>query len=447
MHSLSKSKKSSVYRDVFNIAIPTVIEFFLFNIVAFTDNIMVSYLGDYPVVGVSLANKLFELFSTIAFAVMGAYNILATRQYSQGDINSFKNTFFISIAILLFFSFLFILVSLFYSYFLLGLLSDDLIAVSYGVSYLNIAVYSFIFAVVKGIIANSLKVVKVTKIQIVTSIISVIVNIVFNYMFIFVFNMGVIGAAIATTLVRLFELVFYLFYTVFNVNSHFYLKFENLKINPVIFSELIKVFVPIFLNDFIWYIGYFVLSAIFSRIDTAKYAAYSITFSTYFIGFNIVHAFCFAVNIVMGHEMNNDKDEIMSVAIYLGKIGLALAALTSIIMFTLSFIAPYVFYKLEYASLTGVMLRYYSISAFFTSLAFQYLFGFFRAGASPNFGAVMEGAVTLIYTIPIAYFLANYTQTPFELVVFIPTLEDVIKFGISLPYFYSTKWIKSIRTG
>ncbi len=92
MHSLSKSKKSSVYRDVFNIAIPTVIEFFLFNIVAFTDNIMVSYLGDYPVVGVSLANKLFELFSTIAFAVMGAYNILATRQYSQGDINSFKNT-------------------------------------------------------------------------------------------------------------------------------------------------------------------------------------------------------------------------------------------------------------------------------------------------------------------------------------------------------------------
>ena len=32
---------------------------------------MVSYLGDYPVAGVSLANKFFELFVTIAFAVMG----------------------------------------------------------------------------------------------------------------------------------------------------------------------------------------------------------------------------------------------------------------------------------------------------------------------------------------------------------------------------------------
>lgn len=59
----------------------------------------------------------------------------------------------------------------------------------------------------------------------------------------------------------------------------------------------------------------------------------------------------------------------------------------------------------------------------------------------------MECSVTFIYTIPVAYFLANYTQTPFELIVFIPTLEDVIKFGISLPYFYSTKWIKFIKTG
>ncbi|AHH10768.1 Na+ driven multidrug efflux pump [Borrelia coriaceae ATCC 43381] len=326
-------------------------------------------------------------------------------------------------------------------------MSDDPVSVSYGVSYLNIAVYSFLFAVVKGIIANSLKVVKITKIQIVTSIIAVIVNVVFNYLFIFVFNMGVIGAAIATTLVRLIELIFYLLYTVFNTHSYFCLKLQNLKVNPVIFSELIKVFIPIFLNDFIWCLGYFGLIAIFSRIDTAKYAAYSITFSTYFIGFNIIYAFCFAVNIVMGHEMNNDKREIMAVAIYLGKIGFFLAVITSFMIFSLSFIAPYVFYKLEYADLMGVMLRYYAISAFFTSLAFQYLFGFFRAGAAPNFGAIMEGLVTFIYTIPIAYFLANYTQTPFELIVFIPTLEDVIKFGISLPYFYSTKWIKSIKTG
>ncbi|AYE36444.1 MATE family efflux transporter [Borrelia turcica IST7] len=447
MYSLSEAKKSRVYRDLLNIAVPTVIEFFLFNVISFTDNIMVSYLGDYPVAGVSLANKFFELFATIAFAVMGAYNILATRQYAKGDIDDFKNTFFISILILLFFSFVFIFISLFYPYFFLGLLSNDSRAISYGIDYLDIAVYSFVFAVVKGIIANSLKVVKITKIQVITSVISVILNVVFNYLFIFTFSMGVVGAAIATTLVRGVELIFYVLYTVFNKNSHFYLKLKNLKINPVIFSQLIKFFIPIFLNEFIWYLGYFGLIAIFARIDTAKYAAYSITFSTYFMGFNVVNAFCFSVNIVMGHEMHNDKREIMAVAVYLGKIGLVLAILTAFILLALSFIAPYIFYELEYANLTGVMLRYYSISVLFTSLAFQYLFGFFRAGAAPNFGAIMEGAVTLIYTLPIAYFLANYTQLPFEIIVFIPTLEDVIKLGISLPYFYSTKWIKSVKTG
>ncbi|AWG42950.1 MATE family efflux transporter [Candidatus Borreliella tachyglossi] len=447
MYSLSESRKSRVYRDLLNIAIPTAVEFFLFNVIAFTDNIMVSYLGDYPVAGVSLANKFFELFITIAFAVMGAYNILATRQYAKGDIDDFKNTFFISILILLLFSFLFIFISLFYPYFFLGLLSNDSKAISYGITYLDIAVYSFVFAVVKGIIANSLKIVKITKIQVVTSVVAVVLNVVFNYLFIFIFGMGVLGAAIATTLVRGIELVFYLLYTVFNSDSHFHLKVKNLKINPVIFSQLIKFFIPIFLNEFIWFLGYFGLIAIFARINTAKYAAYSITFSTYFMGFNIINAFCFSVNIIMGHEMHNDKREIMAVAIYLGKIGFILAIVTSFIMVALSFIAPYVFYELEYASLIGVMLRYYAISVFFTALAFQYLFGFFRAGASPSFGAIMEGSVTFIYTIPIAYLLANYTQIPFELIVFIPTLEDVIKLGISLPYFYSTKWIKSIKTG
>ncbi|UGQ16254.1 MATE family efflux transporter [Borrelia sp. RT5S] len=447
MYLLDKTKKGEVYRDLLNIAIPTVIEFFLFNVISFTDNIMVSYLGDYPVAGVSLANKFFELFITIAFAVMGAYNILATRQYARGNTEDFKNTFFISILILLLFSFVFIFVSLFYPYFFLGLLSDDARAISYGISYLDIAVYSFVFAVVKGIIANSLKIVKITKIQVITSVISVILNVVFNYLFIFTFAMGVMGAAIATTLVRGIELVFYLLYTVFNKNSHFHLRLRNLRIKPVIFSQLIKFFIPIFLNEFIWYLGYFGLIAIFARIDTAKYAAYSITFSTYFMGFNVINAFCFSVNIVMGHEMHNDKGEIMAVAFYLEKIGVILAILTAFILLVLSFISPYVFYELEYANLTGVMLRYYAISAFFTSLAFQYLFGFFRAGASPNFGAIMEGSVTLIYTIPIAYLLANYTQFPFEIIVFIPTLEDVIKLGISLPYFHSTKWIKSVKTG
>ncbi|QMU99349.1 MATE family efflux transporter [Borrelia sp. A-FGy1] len=447
MYSLSESKKSSVYRDLLSIAVPTVIEFFLFNVVSFTDNIMVSYLGDYPVAGVSLANKFFELFITIAFAVMGAYNIMATRQYTKGNIDDFKNTFFISILILLFFSFVFIFISLFYPYFFFGLLSDDLMAISYGIDYLDIAVYSFVFAVVKGIIANSLKIVKITKIQVITSVISVILNVIFNYLFIFMFSMGVVGAAIATTLVRGVELIFYVFYTVFNKNSKFYLEGKNLKINPVIFFQLIRFFIPIFLNEFIWYLGYFGLIAIFARIDTAKYAAYSITFSTYFMGFNVVNAFCFSVNIVMGYEMHNHKKEIMSVAVYLAKIGIVLAILTSFILLVLSFISPYIFYELEYSNLTGVMLRYYSISALFTSLAFQYLFGFFRAGADPNFGAIMEAAVTLIYTIPIAYFLAHYTQFPFEIIVFIPTLEDVIKLGISLPYFYSAKWIKPVKTG
>ncbi len=56
----------------------------------------------------------------------------------------------------------------------------------------------------------------------------------------------------------------------------------------------------------------------------------------------------------------------------------------------------------------------------------------------------MEGSVTFVYTIPIAFVLANYTNLPFEIIVFIPSLEDAIKLVVSLPYFYSERWIKSV---
>ena len=160
---------------------------------------------------------------------------------------------------------MFIFISLFYPYFFLGLLSNDSRAISYGIDYLDIAVYSFVFAVVKGIIANSLKIVKITKIQVITSVIAVILNVIFNYLFIFTFSMGVMGAAIATTLVRGIELIFYVFYTVFNKNSHFYLKVKHLKIKPVIFSQLIRFFIPIFLNEFIWFFGIFWFNCYFCK--------------------------------------------------------------------------------------------------------------------------------------------------------------------------------------
>ncbi len=80
------------------------------------------------------------------------------------------------------------------------------------------------------------------------------------------------------------------------------------------------------------------LTSIFIGIDTHKYAAYSISFSVYFIIFNIINSFCISLNIMMGYEMHNNKKEVMKVAIYLGRIGFKLAFLTSFVLFVFSFL-------------------------------------------------------------------------------------------------------------
>ncbi len=52
--------------------------------------------------------------------------------------------------------------------------------------------------------------------------------------------MGVVGAAIATTVIRILELIIYLIYTVFNKNSILHLKLNDLNVNVKSFVQLIK---------------------------------------------------------------------------------------------------------------------------------------------------------------------------------------------------------------
>ncbi len=52
--------------------------------------------------------------------------------------------------------------------------------------------------------------------------------------------MGVVGAAIATTVIRTLELIVYLVCTAFNKNSILHFKLDDLNINIKPFAQLIK---------------------------------------------------------------------------------------------------------------------------------------------------------------------------------------------------------------
>ncbi len=93
MYSLSVLKKNKIYKDLLKIAIPTAIEFFYLILFLLQIMLWLHILAIILLQEFSLANKFFELFVTIGFAMVGAYNIIATRQYNRGDFKSFRNTF------------------------------------------------------------------------------------------------------------------------------------------------------------------------------------------------------------------------------------------------------------------------------------------------------------------------------------------------------------------
>lgn len=454
----SGMKDKMIYKRALKLAVPMMIQNGITNMVTLVDNVMVGSLGTEAMTAVSIVGQLIFVFNLAVFGGISGPGIYGAQYYGQGNIEGFQNSVRMKIWICAFCilagSFLF----LFAGGNLIGLYLhgesetvDAVATMAFAKQYLGIMLVTLLPFGITQIYASSLRETGDSLKPMVAGILSVLVDIVFNYLLIygkFGFpELGVRGAAIATAMARLVELMIVVVWAHARRDRHVFLKglYRTLLLPRDVAAEMIKKGLPIFFNEFLWAGGIAALTQCYSTRGLEIVA-----------GLNISNAICNLLNVVFvalgsavgiligqtlgASEYGRAKKNAFQLMWFTGGISLFL----TVILVSVSGVFPEFYDTTEqvrgYAtSFIIVTALFFPVQGFLNALYFT-----LRSGGKTLITFLFDSVYSWVVPLPLALFLCHLTGLPILGVYAIVQAADIIKVVVGYILIQKGIWISNI---
>jgi putative MATE family efflux protein len=446
------------YMMVLGIAVPIMIQNGITNFVNLLDNIMVGRLGTEQMSGVSIVNQLMFVYNICIFGGVSGAGIFTAQYYGQKDDEGIRHTFRFKIWMTLILTVTAIVLFVFYDDVLINLYlrgnsdgGDLLAALEYGKQYLRIMVFSLPAFMVLQIYASTLRECGETVVPMKAGMVAVFINLVFNYLLIygkFGFpELGVMGAAIATTMSRYIETAIVVLWTHKHGEIHTFVKgLYNTLTLPVNVAK--KIFVkgmPLIVNEALWSAGMAMLTQCYSVRGLNVVAGLNIA-NTVNNLFNVVFlALGNSVAIVVGQllgagkmEEARDKDNKMIAFSVLACSGVA------VIMLFMSPVFP-LLYNTSEAVRHQATLFMIAQAIFMPQGAFIHAAYFtLRSGGKTVVTFFFDCVFMWVVSVPVVFILSRFTEIPAHYIFVCCQVADWIKCVIGFILVKNGVWIQNI---
>ena len=446
------------YMMVLGIAVPIMIQNGITNFVNLLDNIMVGRLGTEQMSGVSIVNQLMFVYNICIFGGVSGAGIFTAQYYGQKDDEGIRHTFRFKIWMTLILTVTAILLFVFYDDVLINLYlrgnsdgGDLLATLEYGKQYLRIMVFSLPAFMVLQIYASTLRECGETVVPMKAGMVAVFINLVFNYLLIygkFGFpELGVMGAAIATTMSRYIETAIVVLWTHKHGEIHTFVKgLYNTLTLPVNVAK--KIFVkgmPLIVNEALWSAGMAMLTQCYSVRGLNVVAGLNIA-NTVNNLFNVVFlALGNSVAIVVGQllgagkmEEARDKDNKMIAFSVLACSGVA------VIMLFMSPVFP-LLYNTSEAVRHQATLFMIAQAIFMPQGAFIHAAYFtLRSGGKTVVTFFFDCVFMWVVSVPVVFILSRFTEIPAHYIFVCCQVADWIKCVIGFILVKNGVWIQNI---
>ena len=450
LFKLDKENKA-FYKLLISLCIPMIIQNLISSSVNVIDTVMISSLGESSVASIGVANQFFFLFNMTLYGITGGAGIFISQFFGKKDINNIRSVTGLSTILAFIVSCLFFLPALVSPKLIINIFSNDTEVVKLCIQYFSIIAFSYPIIAVSTVFSMGARGVRNPKLGMICSTIALGTNIILNYGLILgnfgLPALGVKGAAIATVIARIIELVLIISYVYF-IKKDYVLRF-NLSDVKRIKSEFLKTFIskslPIFLNDSLWAFGTVLYSVAYSKAGTSAIAASQIATSTG--NFFIMTSVCIAngAAIMLGNELGADH---IDKAIRYSKKFSILVTLTGL-LFGILLIANIplllkVFNVSE--SLSPDIIKIFIIMGILMALkAFNtfIVIGVLRSGGDTKYSLFLELGCMWLVSLPLT-FLAAFNGAPIFMLVLLTYTEEIAKFLFGLPRALSKKWATNL---
>lgn len=438
------------FKNLLTLAVPMMLQSLVSFLVGFADNLMVGTLGEIAISGVYLGNQPQTLLQNIIIGVDSAMLILSAQYWGRRDTDSIKKLFVIALRIALSLAVVFTAATIIAPRPILHLFIQDEVVIEEGMRYLSYVRWSYMIFAASQLLITSMRSVETVKVGMYSSFISLGVNVVLNYILIFgklgFPALGIVGAAIATLISRIVELLMVLFYVIFMEKQIRLSLRKMLRIRGVLVRDLFRYSLPTICSETLWGLGISCHAAIIGNMGEVAYAAYSVANIIERIGQLATMGFANAALVIIGKEIGAGREHnAYPYAKTLLALATLLGALMSGVVVLLARPAVSLFNVVDATKDTAVNIIFViAVMVFIKSFNATAIVGVFRGGGDTVTAMLMDSVCMWTISVPMGLLAAYVLELPVWWVYAFLMSDEVVKIFIGFWRVASRKWIRNV---
>lgn len=442
--------QKSFYKKVAVIAAPIALQQLVISSLNMVDVFMISSLSNESIAGVGGANKLYFMFNLFLFGMSSGSAILTAQYWGAKDYKSIKQVYGITLTFGMVISLIFGVLALLVPEWVMHFFSGDAGVIREGAAYLRWVGFSYFFNAVSFATVFTLRSTKEVKLPLLVSIVAIGLNTILNWVLIFghfgLPALGVVGAAIATLLSRVLEMLILL------------IMCNRRKLAPSgrlseIFSyplELVKKYIviagPAVVNEVVWSSGVTMYAVVFGKMGTEVMSAMTIYQTIEQMAFVLIIGLSNSAAIILGNTLGKgDLTKAYQEAIEFIKLGVAIALFLAVLVVLLAEVTVGLFPLTPTVHLYVVRSLYVMAAALLPrTLNTLTVVGILRSGGDTFFTALIDGLGVWVVAVPLAFLTGLYLKWDIWFVVAAISMEEVVKVVLTLWRTFSKKWMRNL---
>lgn len=448
-----RKEKHPFFASVCRLAVPVALQSILQSSFSAVDQIMIGQLGDVSVAAVGIAGKFASIFSVVASAVGTVAGIMISQYLGQKNRCEVRRSFLLNLFLSLGMAVLFSGLCLFLPERIMGLYTKDPGVRRAAAGYLFIIGGSFLPLAGATLLSVLFRCMEKARLPLYASIAAALLNTALNYLLIFgkagFSPMGERGAAAATLLSQCmnFLLMLFMFFRLRGAEAAEQTDKGSRRRGSFRWKQYMAMLLPVLVCEFLWSLGENVYTAIYGHMRTEASAAMILTGPIQGLMIGALCGLSQAAGVIVGKRLGNkDYKGAYAASKRLLLYGLSGSLLLSALIILTSRLYAGIYQVGDSVKLlTAQILIAYALVAPFKVLNMILGGGIIRSGGRTKYVMFIDIIGTWIFGVPLGLFAAFVLKLEVPYVYFILSLEECVRFGISVLVFRKKRWMQSLK--
>ena len=429
-----KSERKTMLRAFFPLLVAVALQMMLSLTVNLVDNFMLGQYSENAMSGASLVNQLQFILQQVMAGIGGGVAVLGAQYWGKGQTEPIKRIISVGLKFGILAGGIMLLLTSIIPGQIMGLLTSDQTIIAEACDYLDVMRFTYIIYGASAVLMYSMMSVETAFIGTVMSAMTIGINAILNYTFIYgnfgAPEMGIKGAAYATMVSRIVELITIVVYIRF-VDKKLKAKLsEILRFDFEYLRDYLKVAMPVVISGLIWGVAQFTQTAILGNMhDQAAEVIGANSIAT--VVYSLFACFGFAcsnaASVTIGKTVGmGRKDLVISHAKTLQIIFLIIGGITGLMIFLCKDMIVGL-YNVSDATraLTVQFLTVLSVATIGSCYEFPVMCGIIAGGGNTRYAPIVDTLFMWLWVIPMSYASAYVFGWP-PLVTFIFLKSDQI---------------------